>query len=148
MTTTTDTLDLAAIRRAISDPGAVLPRDLGDDFQPAESVSNWSARAVLAVLTPKVEEMQAEIERLRQKDRDALAWEARLAGHAWTAVDGGNALGDEILQLRKRLAAQEALAQVYRLNLEELAAIATGNSTDAEARQQFLARLTAPAKEN
>lgn len=104
--TATDTLDLVAIRRAISDPGAVLPRDLGDGFQPAESVSNWSARAVLAVLAPKVEEMQAEIERLRQKDRDALAWEARLAGHAWALNGNTHALAEQNEQMRGELAAQ------------------------------------------
>jgi hypothetical protein len=56
-----DTLDLAMIRRAISDPGAVLPRDRGTGDEPAESVSNWSARAVLAVLATQLEKQRAEL---------------------------------------------------------------------------------------
>jgi hypothetical protein len=43
---------LTTVRRAISDPGHVLPRrrDLGPDGDQLERLANWSARAVLAVL--------------------------------------------------------------------------------------------------
>lgn len=52
---------LGRVRAAIADPGAVVARDRGDDHQPAESITNWSARAVMAKV---VDPMRAEIDRL------------------------------------------------------------------------------------
>jgi hypothetical protein len=49
---------LRAVRRAMVDPGAVLPRERGygiDEDEP-ESLPNWQARAVMATITPWLKE--------------------------------------------------------------------------------------------
>lgn len=50
---------LDRVRAAIADPGAVVSRDHGDDQQSAESLSSWSARAVMtAVIAPLRDEVR------------------------------------------------------------------------------------------
>lgn len=39
------------IAQAIGDPGSILPRRFDDDGDPAETITRWGTRAVLAVLT-------------------------------------------------------------------------------------------------
>jgi hypothetical protein len=46
---------LRAVRRAIADPGALLPREVtrpGQEIGAIESMPNWQARAVMAVIGP------------------------------------------------------------------------------------------------
>lgn len=50
---------LRAVRRAVADPGSVLPRDVpgpGNWVGAIESLPNWQARAVLAVIGPWLKE--------------------------------------------------------------------------------------------
>lgn len=66
MTTTTELDLLGLVRRAIADPGSVLPRE------DSETVPNWSARAVLAVLESS--EVMADVE-------DALGYVIETSEH-------------------------------------------------------------------
>lgn len=70
--------------------------DEGDD--PDDDLRRARARFI-AQAPADIDDLLEEVERLRQKDRDAMVWEARLAGHAWTAVNGGNALAAALSRL-------------------------------------------------
>lgn len=95
---------LALTRRAIADPGAILPRNR----ESGESVAEWGARAVMAsVVQRELDWRDAEIDRLRALWADV----AKIARHRKAEADGRRKhtekLKAENEQLRKLVADYE-----------------------------------------